>query len=188
MAELKERDENQRIRRLNLEEIAISIAEKLITLSPDQIDEGIEEGLKAIGEFIGVNRVGIFLLQADGKTVDCSHEWCAPGIPATKEGIQGVDCSVFPWFWPKLTNFEYIFIPEIDKAPPEAIQLKKFYDSIGLKCSLDVPIIYNDKLFAFLGLSSTEKISTWSEEDFNLLGIIGQIFLRDILRFKNNYK
>ena len=188
MAEIKEQYEEQKNRRLKLEEIAISIAENLFALPPEKIDEGIEEALKAIGEFVGVNRVGIFLLREDGKTVDCTHEWCAPGIPATKEGIQGVDCSVFPWFWSKLTDFEYVFIPQIEETPSEAIQLKKFYDSIGLKCSLDVPIIYKDKLFAFLGLSSTDTSPKWSEDDFNILRIIGQIFARDILRAKNSRK
>ena len=60
--------------RAEFENIITSISSNFLNLAHDQFDQGINQALKRIGEFDGVDRSYVFLFSEEGKKMDNTHE------------------------------------------------------------------------------------------------------------------
>ncbi|MBK4729975.1 PAS domain S-box protein [Oxynema sp. CENA135] len=63
--------------RIRLEQLIGDISTRFLNLPTEELDRGLQQGLQALGEFIGVERAYLFFLDENGEAIDKSHEWCA---------------------------------------------------------------------------------------------------------------
>ncbi len=101
------------------ENLIMNISTRFINLGPDQIDQGIHYALELIGKFASVDRSYVFLFSENGKRMDNTHEWCAPGIKSQIERLKaiGVD-EALPWFSKIIKRHEAFYAPRIADLPP----------------------------------------------------------------------
>src|SRR5262245_49540535 len=102
-----------------LDSLLASLTSAFINLPVDQIDQGIEDALRRVGEFAAIDRAYVFLLSEDGSRLESAHQWCAEGI-ARNGQLQGVATAELPWFIDRLRRRQPVHIPRVDDLPPEA--------------------------------------------------------------------
>lgn len=82
--------------RTEIEKLVTTISTNFINLSSDEINRGINNALKTIGEFTGVDRSYMFLFSNDGQKMDNTHEWFAEGIEPQIGNLKNLLVDAFP--------------------------------------------------------------------------------------------
>jgi len=72
--------------------------------------------------------------------MDNTHEWCAPGVEAQIDNLQGFPSSTFPWWMEKLNRNETIHTPRVDELPSHAQSEKEILQSQNIQSVLVVPV------------------------------------------------
>jgi len=165
--------------RMDLENLITNISTSFINLTPDEIECGISTALKKIGEFAGVDRSYIFLFTEDGKRIHNSYEWCVDSdcVKPHMKHAEEIDLSKFPWFYKKLTEFEQVYLPSLEKLPEEAKIERMHLEEEGVLSLLMIPMVHGKSLKGCLGFNAMRTPKEWSEDIFVLLKITGEIFV-----------
>lgn len=165
--------ENELKQNIVMQAFLAQAAEKLINLLPENKDDFLDDILRQVGEQTKGDRSYIFLLNEQEKTMDNTHEWCAPEIQPQKENLQSLGWDLFPWWLDKLWHFKTIHIPRVADLPDEADVEKQVLQSQGIQSVLVVPIIWQDSLRGFLGLDSVKDERTWKSYEIQALEMLG---------------
>jgi len=169
-------------RRREFERLITAISRQFINLLPEQIDEGVNQALKALGEFAEVDRSYIFQFFEEGRKASNTHEWCAEGITSQIDNLQNLPVDTMPWWMGKLAKFENIHIPDVEKLPASAKNEKKILQAQSIQSLIVIPMVYNRQLVGFVGFDSVLRKRTWSEEGIAMLTIISEIFTNTLMR------
>ncbi len=168
--------------RIHFERLITSISTKFINLPISKIDEGVEQTLQQIGEFVGVDRSYVFLVSQEAQTVTNTHEWCRSGIQPEKDNLQNLPFLAIPWFMEKMTRLENICILDIDNMPAEANLEKYHFQAQDIQSLIAIPLINHHELKGFLGFDAVRNHKSWSEDDITLLKIVGEIIINALIR------
>jgi hypothetical protein len=173
----RHRAEDQLRYRAAFERLAVNLAGRFVALSPAEVDDGVNQGLAAIGSFAGADRGYVFLLAPAGATLDNTHEWCAEEVEPQMANSQDVPGDSLPWWMARLRGSETIHIPLVSALPPEAGAEREFLERRGVRSLVVTPMTLDQELVGFLGFDSVRGAKTWSAEDVALLGILGAIIV-----------
>ncbi|HKA54312.1 MAG TPA: HAMP domain-containing sensor histidine kinase [Candidatus Binatia bacterium] len=168
--------------RVKMETFLTTLSTSFIHLAPHDIDRGITEALRAIGEFAGVDRSYLFLAYDHGTKVNNTHEWCAPGIAPQIRTQQGLRAEDFPWIAERLLRMETVHIPRVADLPPEAQAERVFLQARAVQSLILVPLAYESRLLGFLGFDAVRAEKAWLAEDIALLNMMGDIFAHALER------
>ena len=149
------------------------LSTNFISLPIDDVDDGINDVLKAIGAFAHVDRNGVFQFNDNGDKVGRTHAWSANGFGGRREymSVEGL-----PWFCGRIKSCEVVHIPDVLKLPPEAAQERDEFLRIGLRSIVAVPIVSGYSVMGFIEFESLHEDKVWSENIISLLKIVGEIF------------
>lgn len=168
--------------RLRLER-AIARASGLIISGAD---EDITDALMVVGMAVSADRAYIFRITDQGRTMDCTHEWCASGVKHYIDDLRAVDASRFPWFMERLNSFFTVRVADVEEMPTEAEAEKEECGREGIKAILLMPIkAKSGDLCGFLGFDDTGGKRPWSEDDISMLRIVSEIFANHLERRKD---
>jgi PAS domain S-box-containing protein len=167
---------------MNFEKLITNISTNFINLSAEEVDNGINQALKALGEFADVDRSYVFQFSDDGNKTSNTHEWCADGITPQIDNLQNISVDSTPWWIDKLRKFETIHIPDVEKLPARAKNEKEILQAQSIKSLIAIPMVYNRWLIGFMGFDSVRRKRTWSGEIITLLTIVSEIFVNTLMR------
>jgi len=168
----RSRIEKQIQHRLRLERAQSNVSRMFA--SPDEAD--INKVLRVLGEAVEANRAYVFEMRENCSLADNTYEWCAAGTKSRIDGLQNTDTSLCPWMHNALMQGEKVLIRDIEKLPPEAERDKEVLRRFGIRADIVVPICARDgQLRAFMGFCDTEKPRDWSEDDANVLVVVGRM-------------
>lgn len=171
--------------RLQLEEIIANISTKFISLTSEEINVGINNALKTIGDFSGADRVYIIYLPESGSNEYTFYSWFTGKNEATKALNRNLSKEKYAWWWGKLNNFESIHIPDVGDLPCEANAEKEFLLFLGVQSVIAAPLIYGNKLVGFIGAETNKSGKKWTGEIVMLLKVAGEILVSAIERNKS---
>lgn len=166
--------------RIAFEKLLTQISTQFINFTSKEIDQGINQALKAIGEFTFVDR--IYIYSSDGRQSALTHEWCTVGIPSSFNNEPEIPKDAFLWIAPQLRQFQTVYIPCVDELPQAAEAEKLTLQALGVKTFVAVPLVYDSVLIGTLCFSSLVDLKVWSEEDITLLSTLGDIFASTLAR------
>ena len=167
---------------LEFEQLIASISTRFINLASREIDSSIQNALAQIGEFTGIDRAYIFQFSEDSTRMENTYEWCADGIKSHKEERKAMPVEKFRWALERLKRSEILHIARVAELPPEAGELIPELERSHVKSLIALPMVYQNSLIGFLGLSSVRQEKAWPENIISLLGIAGEIFLNALKR------
>ncbi|HNY10786.1 MAG TPA: response regulator [Candidatus Wallbacteria bacterium] len=170
-------------RHIELENIVTTISTSFIQLGTQYKDFLINTSLEIIGKFSDIDRSYLFLLSEDGSELALNNEWTAPGIETLENKIKPVPVSKIPIAMSMLKTFEPVLISNTAELPPETLYEREFLCLADNKSVLAVPLCVEDKLTGFIGYTSLKKYKKWSDEDVNILKMVGEIiahYLRNV--------
>ena len=184
LVEINERQQAQQAlqHRVEFENLITNLSTHFINLPSNQMNNGIEQALQTIGEFLNADRGHIFLFADGSKKIRKTYQWLKPQVAAEFEMHQEITLKQWPWFAAKVQRHEIINIPHIANLPAEAHLEQELLQTMGVKSSVNVPMVYRDSLAGFLGFDALLSQQTWSEEDIALLKIVGEIFVNALER------
>ena len=156
--------------------LILGLSTNFINLSPDEVDDGINDVLKAIGSFAGVDRSYVFQFYDSGKNMSRTHEWCAKGVETQIQSAHSISTNDLSWLYERIKDFEVVHISDVTRLPPEAAAEKEEFLREGIRSIVAVPIISGYSAIGFIGFENVHSNKTWSENIIALLKIIGEIF------------
>lgn len=182
--EIFERKRTQEIllRRFEFEKIISGISTNFVNIPPQGVDNEIKHALRIAGEFISADVGLLFLFSEDLRRADNTHQWFAEGVGLDLQDLKTVDTDDFSWWMSKLSKFDYICIPDVNKLPLEAENAKAILQNNGIQSLILIPMPYFGRLAGTLGFVSLRPEKIWDEEYFALLKIIGEILANALQR------
>ncbi len=163
--------------RLNSERLISHITSGFIDLSTSEVDARIHETLRMLGRFAGVDRCYVFQFEPGGDFLSNTHEWCAAGIAALRDGIQRVPADAWPWALPRIKNFQTLQIPRVADLPDDAAVERTRWLSMGVRSMLVVPISRDRHVIGFLGFEANRREKAWSDDDVGLLQTVAGVLV-----------
>lgn len=162
--------------RLAFDDLIAAISTNFISLPVGEVDKGLHDALRKIGEFAAVDRSYIFLISRDRLTASNTHEWCAEAIVSQKHMFQNIKIEDYSWWMEKLQRFDNIYIPRVAELPDGTENVKPILEMQGVKSLICVPLIYENTLIGLVGFDSVREEKIWSQDIISLLKIVGEMF------------
>jgi signal transduction histidine kinase/ActR/RegA family two-component response regulator len=169
-------------KRLEFETLITGLSTHFIGLGAQDIDDGINQAMRAVGEFCGVDRAYLFQFSSDRTAMNNTHEWCATGIEPQIEVLQGLPLEAFPWWVDRIRRRQIIHIPRVEDLPEEASTEKQLLLEQQIRSVVAVPTLYERTVVGFLGFDSVRVEKTWPLEDIALLKIAGEMLVSALER------
>ena len=169
-------------KRLEFETLITGLSTHFIGLGAEDIDEGINQAMRVIGEFCSVDRAYLFQFSPDRTAMNNTHEWCAPDIEPQIGMLQGLPLEVFPWWTDHIRRHQVIHIPRVEELPEAAATEKQILLEQQIRSVVAVPTLYERSVVGFLGFDSVRAEKTWSLEDIALLKIVGEMLVSALER------
>ena len=145
--------------------------------------QALTETLAVIGARMGADRVYVFQFREDGRLVDNTHEWCAPGIQPEIDNLQGIAVNEeLPWYTQTLRARSVFQMDDLDSLPAEAFRERAHFAAQNIQSLITLPLWVGEGLMGFLGLDMVRKRRRWTEEDRELLRFMAEILTHAIER------
>ena len=155
-----------------------AVTTHLINLAPDEIDNGINHVLGLVGQFTGAD-CALVLLQKN-RLLSNTHEWRAPDAACAGAAIHDMPPAHMGWILDELDQFGFVYVPNGEHLPPEAVQERRLFAAQGWQAFTAVPLVRQNTRFGLLVLLAQEQI--WTNETVSLLHIVGEIFTNALQR------
>jgi formate hydrogenlyase transcriptional activator len=143
---------------LQFERVISRLSNALTNVTLDRIDGEISNGLKDIGEVLGVDRVAILLTDPEDKSGVVSHSWVSEGIPARPAGSIDGHC---PWLTSRIAEGEIVRLSAPEDLPEEAVFEREYMLSVGLKSWLEIPLRVGGEQLGRVSISVFRRFQTW---------------------------
>jgi len=148
-------------------------------LPTTEVDRQIDNGLKLIIEFLGVDRSTLFQLSEDKACLHATHSWAAGGIEIVPIGISS---DLFPYCAEKVLSGEIFMFSRLDDLPDEACNEKQLFPLIGLKANLTIPLKVGGSVVGAVAFGSFRSERPWPDELVQLLQIVADISANALVR------
>jgi len=166
----------------NFISLILTVSTNFINLSSDQIDAGINDALRLIGDFSRIDRSYVFQISQNGNEMSNTHEWCAKGIDPQIHRLQGMPTSDLPWFYERICRGDVVHVPDVSQLPSEAKAEKADWQSQKIQSLIVVPVVCRGSLVGFIGFDAVKEKRFWPEDTIPLLRVMGEIFASAIER------
>lgn len=163
----RQRIESELRYRIEFEKLITTISTDFINLAPNEIDNGINSALQAIGEFVNVDRSYVFLFADNDTRIDNIYKWCA-------KDTQGIIDYQAEEVIKKLCRFETIHIPDVSNLPSQSSQKQTLLE-LNIQSVIILPIVCSGLLIGYLQFDSIKTTKTWTEDSIALLKMVGEM-------------
>ena len=96
--------------------------------------------------------------------------------------VAAADAAIMPWWMDRLGRAEVVAVSSVDDLPRAAHIEEDILQAQGIGSLVDVPLSFQGKVVGFVGVSSVASRRAWTEDETNLLRIVGQVFANALQR------
>jgi signal transduction histidine kinase len=168
--------------RVDFEKLVTALSLQFINLPAGAIDTGIDDALRRVGEFAGVDRSFIFRLSDDGRFFHVTHSWRRTDIASSGGTFEALPVDAFPWLTDMLRRREPLHVPRVSALPPAARTERELLLRARIRSVIAVPMLYGGALVGFLGFATERDEKIWPSENIALLTLIGEMFANALER------
>ena len=162
--------------------LILNLSTNFVILPSDEIDEGVDDVMKIVGEFAGVDRFYMFEFSDDESLIRNTHEWCSRGVKPLIETRRVVATTKLPSFIKPIWDLGVVNIPDLPKVTRSNGKGRSPLPGMGAQSVIIVPMVYNISLMGFLGFESIREKKIWPESVVSLLKIVGETFANALVR------
>ncbi|MBM9577084.1 SpoIIE family protein phosphatase [Leptospira sp. 201903070] len=154
------------------------ISKSFITVPPRELDQAIRNSLERAGRICEADRSYIIEYSSSNKHLSNTYEWCKEGISSQKDFFQNIPVEQIPKErFERVRKFGYFALNSVEEIQNENPFLRNLLLPKGIRSLLMIGLTYEGKEIGFFGLDMTQKDRTWTEEEINILGLIGDLIL-----------
>jgi PAS domain S-box-containing protein len=166
-------------RRLEFEILLAELSAQFVAVEANEIDREIEQGLKQLVEFLGIDRGRLWQLSgAQGEFLP-THSWAVPGIQPISPPLAQ---KHFPWIRSQMLYGRPVAFSRPDELPEEARVDQQSLLTDGIKSALCIPLAVGGKFIGALTLSALRSTKAWDPGLALELRPIGEIFANALTR------
>jgi len=166
------------------EKLVTAVAMRFMNLPPLEMNKGIDQALRDLGQFMGVDRGYVFNFYDNNAKMDNTYEWVQKGVDSHIHRLKGLSTRAFGWSNSQLIRKEVVVVPQVRSLPPEAAVEKREFSRESIQSLILVPLVCGTRVMGFLGFDSVLKPHHWTDNSISLLKIIGEIFASAMERKK----
>lgn len=152
------------------------ISSRFVGVFLEEYDEAMNESLKKLGRFVESDSAYVFQFHNSGNEFSMTHLWDSGRLEGQVEKLENLDATSMPWWTERLRRSEVIAVSSVGQLPPEAAVERSILEAQGVQSLVDVPLNYKGTVLGFMGMGSARKGRTWTQDEINLLKIVGQVF------------
>jgi signal transduction histidine kinase/ABC-type uncharacterized transport system substrate-binding protein len=168
--------------RLEFETLVSGLSATLAGLRADEVHRGIAEGLRRVGEHLGVDRVTILQKARGSDVIEAVHVWRRPGAPVA---LSSAPRSDFPWLAEQIGRGQVVRFSRLRDLPDDAAVDRETFARIGITSAVSLPLIMNGKPIGALSLSLLGRERQWPDDLVKRLEFVAGIFSSALLRHHN---
>lgn len=157
-----------------IEHLTGEISTIFASIDPVQVSTGINQALEKLGNFTGVDRAYVFLIDPRGEVMSCANEWCSPHASAQIENLQNIPISTFPYLIENLRKGRIFYFSKVTDIPKEGRAERIAFERENVQSIICSPIFERGNLIGFLGLNAEQTPRTWNTREQNLLKFVGE--------------
>jgi diguanylate cyclase (GGDEF)-like protein len=162
-------------RHIKFEQVVSKIAKYFSSLTFDMIDEGIQNSLQIIAEYMGFDRAHIFRFSENQKAMDCKYEWCAKDIPPLINHLQNFDLTNAQQFVKTIMSKNILTILDIKSLSPAWRGEQDIWKNLNIKSLVCFPLTQDNKRIGFIGFDTIQERKEWNEDDTSLINTYNEI-------------
>ena len=155
---------------LRLEQLVTQLAIAFGHPSTVELDPEVQHGLRAVVDFLAVDRGGLIEFSRDGRVARC---WTVENW---------MDAPDFPWMVARLQRGESVTISRLDDLPHEASTDRRSYLAYPIKPQLAVPLESGGRVVGALVLSTLGNERATSADLARQLHLLGEVFANLLAR------
>lgn len=169
-------------RRDRIHRVITDVTIALALASDEELDERIDDALRAIGEASGVDRAYVTTYSADGRWCTCAYEWVAEGIEAQIDYVQDLPLEGFEWTASRIMAGHVLHIPELDRLPDEAANERASFGRYDVRSLLVVPLVAGSDVTGDVGFNVVRRSMVWPEDEIDLLRNVASVIGMSLAR------
>lgn len=135
----------------------------------------LDNSLKLVGDFFGVQRAYIYRYSEDYSVLRNSNEWCAPGIVSRKLNRDMYHTSAIPWWHKQILEGSIIKIPDLAKLEKEAPIEYQILKEQNIKSILCIPISSRARVLGYFGFDSIGSSRLFSDAETDNLLVVANL-------------
>ena len=161
---------------LDLDSLITQISLRFINLSPEGIDQEINDTLRILGEFAAVDRCYVLQFSEVTRTGSMTYEWHADAVDDTaKDFYRNRSLDIMTWAFKKLRRDGYLHVPRVADLDPGSGTLKELLTERKVKSLLMVPMFHQKDLIGVVGFATILAEKDWSDDVIRLLKVVGDV-------------
>ena len=152
------------------QKILMNLASLFIYIAESETDAVINDSLRQIGEYTGVDRGYIFRYDSENETMTNTHEWCGSGIEPMIGMRQNLSIHLLPELVARHREGEPTIYGNLAKLDSENAS-KKLIGAKEVQSILTIPMISQKNCLGFVGFDTLNPTKKWNNSDLSLLKI-----------------
>ncbi len=161
--------------RSNFEHLIADISAQLIDTPPEQTGKGLQEGLRRLGRYAGVDRIYVAFHGADDSIDAGTRYWCREGIDLPVDWPDRALALGSSWGRKEYERHDCIDVASVRSLPGG--DERSTLSEQGIQSWLCVPLWHGGRHVGLLGLDAIESERRWADDDILLLRTAGEIFV-----------
>ena len=158
----------------DMQGVVVGLLDDLLSASLDGVDAAIERALAGLGEATNTDRVYVFRLRADAPLIDNTHEWCAVGIAAMQNDLQGIPAEMIAHWRKTFESGQDVMLPDVASLPDDAPEKEvlQAQDTVSL---LAVPMFEDGAFRGFVGYDAVRAQRTFLPGEIHLIRSVAKV-------------
>ena len=144
----------------------------IIQSEEKNFSQRLDELLRRIGEFSGVDRSYFFSFDYAEKTCSNMNEWCKSGVEPQITELQGIPIDVLPMWMETMLEGREVYIDDLAKLPETWSSEKAILEPQGIQSLLSLPVRESEFLYGFIGFDAVDEKIVWDDSSRMLLRLI----------------
>jgi signal transduction histidine kinase/CheY-like chemotaxis protein len=144
----------------------------IIQSEEKNFSQRLDELLRRIGEFSGVDRSYFFSFDYAEKTCSNMNEWCKSGVEPQITELQGIPIDVLPMWMETMLEGHEVYIDDVAKLPETWSSEKAILEPQGIQSLLSLPVRESEFLYGFIGFDAVDEKIVWDDSSRMLLRLI----------------
>lgn len=152
------------------QKILMNLASRFIYIAETETNDVINDSLRQIAEYIGVDRSYIFRYEPDHKMMTNTHEWCSQHVEPLILSRQQLPTDFITTMLDQHLKGELSLIDKLTKLGARN-PLHTFVASPEVKSILTIPMISQKTCLGFVGFDTTRSNKKFNDSDISSLKI-----------------
>lgn len=165
------------------QDLLLSISNRFVNIPLDAFESELNNSLKELGEFFGVDRSYVFKYDHEQETCSNTHEWCRNGINPQIEKLQNLTFAEISQWTAYHFNYELINFSDVELLPES--HLKKSLQDQEIKSVLAIPMLSNGNCIGFIGFDAVTHKKQFEKQDVIILKLFAEMMVNIQSRIKS---